>query len=318
MPALRQFVCVLLSCLATLHSTVVGGQHYPNKPVRIVTITAGSGIDFTARLLARALSTSLGQQFIVDNRGSIISGEVVSRAPPDGYTLLVDSSSFWLAPLLQDVPYDPQKHFSPISLLAASPLVLVASPVAPIHTVRELIEAAKAKPGILNYASGTSGGSGHLTAELFKAMAGVNIVRIAYKGTVLSYTDLMNGRVHILFESAPAVMPLVKSRKLNALAVTTLRPTELAPGIPPVAETVPGFEVLSMTGILAPAKTPAVIVERLNREIVRIMNTADAKQKLLNAGTDPIGSSPQMLAAAIKSEMAKWGKVIQEAGMRAD
>jgi len=297
---------------------VAFGQSYPNKPVRIVTITAGSGIDFTARLIARALSASLGQQFIVDNRGSLISGEVVSKAPPDGYTLLVDSSSFWLAPLLQDVPYDPQLSFAPVSLLAASPLILVASPAAPIRSVAELIALAKANPGVLNYASGTSGGSGHLTAELFKTMAGVNIMRVGYKGTVLSYTDLMNGRVHILFESAPAVMPLVKAGKITGMAVTTLQRTVLAPGMPTVAETVPGFEVVSMTSLLAPAKTPTAIVGRLSQEIVRILRTPEAKEKLLNAGTDPVGSSPEQLAITIKSEMAKWGKVIKDAGIRAD
>jgi tripartite-type tricarboxylate transporter receptor subunit TctC len=318
MPAHRNFIRLLPGYLALFNADAAFCQNYPSKPVRVVTITAGSGIDFTARLIARALSSSLGQQVIVDNRGSIVSGDIVSKAPPDGYTLLVDSSSFWLAPLLQEVPYDPERSFTPISLLASSPLILVTSPAIPINSVAALIALAKTKPGVLNYASGTSGGSGHLTAELFKAMTGVNIVRVGYKGTVLSYTDLMSGRVHILFESAPAVMPLVKSGKMNGLAVTTLQPTVLAPGMPTVAEAVPGFEVLSMTSILAPAKTPAAIIDRLNQEIVRILKTADAREKLINAGTDPVGSSPENLAATIKFEMAKWGKVIKDAGIRSD
>jgi tripartite-type tricarboxylate transporter receptor subunit TctC len=283
-----------------------------------VTITAGSGVDLIARTFAQGIAGRLGQPIVVDNRGSIIGAEIVSKAAPDGYTLLVDSSSLWLAPLLQKVPYDPIRDFTPISLLVAAPLILVASPAVPVNSVKDLVALAKAQPGELNYASGSTGGSGHLTAELFKSMAGLNIVRIAYKGSILALPDMMSGRVHMMFESATSILPLVKAGKLKGLAVTSLRPTALVPGMSTVSEVVPGFEVVNMNSMLGPPNMPAGIVMRLNEEVVRFVKTPEAKEKLSASGQEAVGSSPEALATTIKSETAKWNKVIKEAGIRAN
>ena len=317
MPLLRPLTGILTVCTVAIAADTCA-QSYPNKPIRIATITAGSGVDLIARTFAQGISGPLGQPIVVDNRGSIIAGEIVSKAAPDGYTLLVDSSSFWLAPLLQSVPYDPMRDFTPISQLVAAPLILVASPAAPVNSVKELVALAKAKPGSLNYASGSTGGSGHLTGELFKSMAGVNIVRVAYKGSILALPDLTSGSVHMMFESATSILPLVKAGKMKGLGVTSLRPTALVPGMPTVSETVPGFEVVNVNSMLGPAKMPTAIVRRMHQEIARFVATNEAREKLLASGQDAIGGSPEELAATMKAETAKWSKVIKDAGIRAN
>ena len=305
--------------MMVLSAGVVCGQDYPGKPIRIVSPGPGGGADFVTRFIAQGISGPLGQQIVVDNRpAGVIPGQIVSKARPDGYTLLVTGNSFWIAPLMQDNSYyDPVKDFSPITSAVGSPNILVVHSSVAANSVKDLIALAKAKPGALNYASSTAGGSVHLSAELFKYMAGVNIVRINYKSSGGSVNALVGGEVQLMFANAPTVTPHVKAGRLKALAVTTLQPSALYPELPTVAGSgLPGFEVASLFAIFSPAKTPAAIVSRLNQEIVRYLARADVKEKFFAAGVETIGSSPEELAAAMKSEMARMGKVIKDNSIR--
>lgn len=298
---------------------VVSGQNFPNKPIRIVTGSVGSSSDFVARLVKQGISGPLGQPVIVDNRASgVIPGQIVSQASPDGYTLLVIGNTFWTASLLRKVPYDPVKDFSPVSLTYRAPLILVVHPSLSVKSVKELIALAKAKPGALNNSSTSIGGSAHLAGELFKSMAGVDIVNISYKTGSTAMADLVGGQVQMSIAAAASVMPHVKSGRLKALAVTSLQPSALFPGLPAVAESLPGYEAATLHAVFVPAKTPATIINRLNREIVRFVHTAEAKERSFNVGVEPVGGSPEELAATIRSEMARMGKVIRDAGIRAD
>jgi len=299
---------------------VASGQDYPNKPVRMVTAAPGAAGDFVARLVALGLTESWGQQVIVENRGGsgVIPIEIVAKALPDGYTLLVFGTTLWLLPLIQKVSYNPIGDFSPITLAAVTPLLLVVHPSLPVKSIKELIAWAKAKPGELNYASGISGSATHLPAELFKAMAGVNIVRVAYKGGAPAISALIGGEVQVMFATASGAGPHVNSGRLRALAVTSAQPSALFPGLPTVAASgLPGYDAASIMCIFAPAKTPAALVGRLNRDIVRVLNKADVKERFIKAGSEVVASSPKELAAAMKSDMATMGKVIRDAGIRA-
>ena len=302
-----------------LSAGVVSGQDYPSKPIRMVSPGPGGGADFVTRFIAQGISGSLGQQVVVDNRpAGVIPPQIVSKAQPDGYTLLVNGNSFWIAPLMQpNTPYDPVRDFAPITSAVGSPNILVVNSSVAANSVRELIALAKARPGTLNYASASAGGSVHLSAELFKHMAGVNIVRISYKTSGSSVNALVGGEVQLMFANAPSVVPHVKSGRLRALAVTTLQPSTLFPELPTVAGSgLPGFEVASVYAIFAPAKTPTAVINRLNQEIVRFLGRADVKEKFLAAGVEPVGSTAEELAAAMKSEMVRMGKVIRDAGIR--
>ena len=297
---------------------VTVGQAYPTKPIRIVTAPAGAGNDFVARLIAQGLSGSLGQQLVVDNRPAGIIGELVAKEPADGYTLLAVGSVLWLTPFLQDsVGYDPVKDFSPISLTARSVNILVVHPSVTANSVGELIALAKSKPGQLNYATGATGASNHLAAELFKAMAGVNIVRIPYKGSGPAVNDLVSGQVHMMFPTTAAGLPHVRSGRLRALAVTSLQPSALAPGLPTVAESgLAGYESVVMYAMFAPAKTPATIIKRLHAELVQFRKSAGATERFLGAGVEVVASSPAELATAMASEMTRMGKLIKDARLR--
>jgi len=299
----------------------VNGQTYPSKPIRIVTAGVGGGSDFASRLIAQAISAPLGQQVIVDNRAAgVIPGEIVSRSSPDGYTILLYGSALWLAPFLQDkVPYDPIRDFLPITLAASTPAILVVHPSLPARSVAELIKLAKARPGQLNYGTGAAGSSDHLAAELFRVMAGINMVRIPYKSGASRMADLMAGEVQLSFGTGGTLMPHIKSGRLRALGVTSAAPSALFPHLPTIAASgLPGYDAVSIYGVFAPAKTSEAIVTRLNQEIVKALNQADLKQRLLAAGVEAVGSSAEQLLAAVKSEMSKFGKIIKEQGIRAD
>lgn len=319
MSATRHVAVIVSTAMVVLSTGTVYGQLQPNKPVRIVTSGFGGGTDFVSRVIASGLTASLGQQVIVDNRGSsVVPGEIVSKASPDGHTLLVTSGGIlWVLPLFQKVPYDPVKDFSPVSLMASFPTILAVNASVPADSVKELIALAKAKPGGLNYVMTAQGGSAHLASELFKSMAGVNIVPVPYKNTGTAIIDLISGRVQMFFSASGPVMPHVKSGKLKALAVTSAKTSALFPDMPTVAASVPGYDVEAVYCIFAPAKTPAAIINRLNQEIVRVLGQADVKEKLLTAGIEPRGSSPAELGALRKSDMAKMSKLIQEAGIGA-
>lgn len=272
-----------------------------------------------ARVIAQAISAPLGQNIIIDNRpNGIIQAQIVASAPPDGYTLLVVSNVLWIEPLMKEAPYDAVKDFLPITLTNRSTLILAAHPSLAITSVKELIAYAKARPGELNYASGAAGTASHLAAELFKSMAGVSFVRIPYKGSALATNDLLSGRVQLSFYSPTSVIPHIKSGRLRALAVTSPQQSALLPGLPTVAESIPGYDASSTYGIFAPAKTPAAIINQLNQVTVRFLKTAEAKEKFLNVGSDAVGNSPRELADYIKMDLSRWSKVIKDGGIRAE
>jgi tripartite-type tricarboxylate transporter receptor subunit TctC len=298
----------------------VFSQPYPNKPIRIITGGVGGGVDIAARQITQLLLTALGQPVIVDNRSSgSIPGQIVSKAPPDGYTLLATASTFWIMPLLEITPYDPIDDFSPITLMTSSPALLVVHPSVPANSVKELITLAKAKPGVLNYASSQPGSSNHLAAELFKAMAGVNIMGITYKSVALGINDVLGGHVQMMFPSTSLGTPHLRAGRVRGLGVTSLQPSALVPGLPAVAASgLPGFESVSFTGVFAPAKTPTTIITKLNQEIVRVLNRPDVKEKFLGIGAESVGSSPAEFTAKMKFEMTRLGKVIKDSGIKAE
>lgn len=256
-------------------------RDYPTKPIRMIAPAIGGASDIVARLIGQGLSDSLGRQVVVDNRGSI-APEIGAKAPPDGYTVLAYGSPLWLTSFLRaNVPWDSVKDFAPITLAASSPNVLVVHPSVAANSVQELIALARAKPGEFNFSSGSTGAATHLTGELFKVMAGVNIVRVPYKGNGPALNALLGGEVQLMFANAGSVAPHLKSGRLRALAVTTAQPSALAPGLPTMAASgLPGYRAEVPTGIFAPAKTPTTLVNLLNREIVRVLNRADVKEKL--------------------------------------
>jgi tripartite-type tricarboxylate transporter receptor subunit TctC len=311
------FVLIVASGLLT---GTAHGQNFPAKPIRIVTGDVGGTADIIARMAALGLSPGLGQQVIVENRGGANGGvatQTVSRATPDGYTLLLYASALWLAPLMGNVPWDPVKDFAPVSLVASAPNVLVVHPSVPAKSVRELVALAKSRPGALNYGSGGLGGSPHLAGELFKSLARVNIVRVAYKGTGPAVNDLVGGHVQLMFASAGALNTYVKSGRLRALAVTSLKPSALAPGLPTVAASgLPGFVTVGYYPLFAPVATPAPVIHRLQQETEQTVNKPELKERLISAGVEPVGGTPEELAALIKTEMSMWGKLFREAGIR--
>ena len=307
-----------LMCLSL--NGVSNAQSYPAKPIRIVTAPAGGANDFVARMLGPGMTESLGQQVIVDNRpAGVIPGQIVSEALPDGYTLLATTGILWILPFMQKTPFDPVRDFSPVTQAVSYPNILVVPSTSTISSVKELIALAKAKPGELNYGSGAAGSNTHLTAELFKAMASVSLVRIPYKGEGPAVIGLLSGQVQVVFASGGALLAHIKSGRLKVLAVCSAQPSALVPGVPTVAASgVPGFESVTVIGFLAPAKTPAAIMGRLNKEMAQILRKSDVKEKFFNAGAEVVGSSPQDFAAMMKTDMAKWGKLIKDAGIRAD
>jgi tripartite-type tricarboxylate transporter receptor subunit TctC len=316
----RFFVWMLSIGMLFLGMDAAHGQTYPNKVIRVVTSDAGGGNDFAARLVSPGLAAGLGQPVIVENRGGgggSIAADTVAKAAPDGYTLLCYASNIWVIPFLRDdCPYDPVKDFIPISLLATSPSVLVIHPSLPVKSVKELIALAKSKPGKLNYATGGTGSTTHIAGELFKAMAGVDIMRVGYKSNGPAVIELMAGQTQLMFATAASVVSQIKSGKLKALAVTSKEPSAMFPGLPPVAADLPGFESISLYGMFAPAKTPAPIIARLNQEILRVLKGQDVKDKFLKTGVEAAGSTPAELAAIMKADMARVGKVIKDAGIR--
>jgi len=309
-PAIAGFLMVGATAPAT-------AQDYPRKPIRVITSPTGGGLDFIARTLTQGLTGPLGQPFVIDNRPTRLLPELGAKAPPDGYNLLVHGSALWLLPFMSEATHDPLRDFVPITLIARAPLVVVVHPSLPAKSIKELLALAKARPGDLNYGSGSSGSSSHLSAELFKHMAGTDIMRIPYKGIGAATNDLLGGRVHMMFATAPSVAGHVTSGRLRALGVTSAQPSALAPGLPTVAAAgLPGYEAATLYGLFAPAKTPAAIIDRLNQESARALNTPDVKARLFKSGSDALGSTPEEFVAIIKADMTRMGKVIKAAGIR--
>jgi len=316
-------VCLVIAAWSAaniiLGHAVAVAQSFPIKPVRIITYPAGGGTDFTARLIAQELTTAFRQSVIVENRpGGVLQGELLANASPDGYTVLLNGNALWLAPLMQKARYDPLE-FAPITLAATSPNVLVVHPSVAAGSVSELIALAKARPGQLNYASGPAGVPNHLAGELFKALAGVNIVRIGYKGGGPALNDLLAGQVHVLFASAGGIMPHAKAGRLRALAVTSAKRSPLFPDLPTIAESgLPDYEIVSNDAVFAPPNTPRAVVQRLSSEISHVLTAPDVREKFFSAGVEAVGSSPEMLRETVGRDMARFGKVIRDAGIRTE
>jgi tripartite-type tricarboxylate transporter receptor subunit TctC len=292
-------------------------QTYPHKAIRIMTGGAGGGSDFTARLIAQGISGPLKQPVIVDNRPSgLIATEIAAAANPDGYTLLFYGSNLWITPLMEKTSYDAVRDFAPITLTNREPYILAVHPSVPATTTKELIELCKSKPGVLNYASASVGSSTWLAAELFKSMAGVDITSIPYKSAAPARTDLIAGRVQIMFATPAGIMPLIGPGKVRALAITSQQPSELIPDVPTIAATgLPGFEAAQISGALAPAKTPFAIVARLNQEIVAFLAKPETRKRFLDAGLGVVTGSPDQFRAVMKAEINRYGKLIRSAGI---
>ena len=308
---MRRSTASILSVALALAVGAASAQDYPTKPVRLITSAAGGASDFVARILAQGLSGPLGQPVIVDNRGAKVAIESVLRAPPDGYTLLAGNPTLWVGPLFEPTSYDALRDFSPVTITASAPLLLVVHPAMPARSVKELIAIAKAKPGALNIAAATVGTSSHLAAELFKAMARIDMVYVPYKGGGPQVIGLISGETQIAFDTGASLLPHVKAGKLRALAVTSPKPSAQFPDLPTVAATVPGYEAGSSFNIFAPAKTPEPIITRLHQEIVRVLARPESKEKLMNVGLEPVGSTPEQLASAMRSEVARIGKLLK-------
>ena len=299
---------------ALFAGNVIAAEAYPNKPVRIVTAQPGGGVDYTARVLGQGLAAKYGQSFVIENRGgaATIPAQNVSFAAPDGYTLLVHNSTIWTAPLFETLP-EYMADLTPVVLASRSPNLLVVNPNVAARSVQELIALAKANPGGLNYASGPVGAANYLAAELFNAMAGVQIVRIGYKGGAPAISDLIAGQVQIMFATIGTVAQHVKSGRLAALAVTGTEQTPLAPGVPTVAASgLPGYELIAIYGLFAPAKTPPAIIASLNKVSREVLAQADVKERFFTAGMETGGGSPQEFGAAVKADIARVQRIVKK------
>ena len=308
-----------LQCLAAclLFAGTAQAQTFPTKVIRIATAEAGGGSDLMSRILAQGLATGPGWQVVVENRpGAGIVSEHVAKSAPDGYTLLLNGSTIWLGPLmLESVRYDPIRDFAPVTMTHRTNNLLVVNPAVPAKSVKELIALAKSGAK-LDYASANLGSTSHLSAELFNAMAGVSMRRIPYKGTGGALTAVLSGEVQLMFASAASATPLVRSGKLRGLGVTSEQPLEQFPDIPTVGATVPGYEAVQMYGVFAPARTPAAVIARLNQEMVKVIKAPEHRAAFQKSGVDAVGSTPDHLAAAVRADHARMGKLIKEAGIK--
>lgn len=294
-------------------------QGYPTKPIRLLVSGVGGSSNFAARLVGPQLAAALGQQIVVDNRGTgIVAIEIAAKSAPDGYTFLLNGSNLWLMPFLREgLTYDPLRDFTPVVLVIRAPNVLTVHPGVPAGSVRELIALARERPGKLNYATSGAGNSNHLAAELFRAMAQVKMVQVNYKGAAPALTDLLAGEVQLMFPTPASVDAHIKAGRLRALAVTSAEPSALMPGLPTVAASgLAGYECVSLFAVFAPARTPARIVEQVNRAIVGVLDTPDIRERFLKSGNEVVGGTPQQALATIKAEMARWGSLIRDARIR--
>jgi len=324
--ARRTLIAASLSALA-LGAIVLPAQaqdKWPSKPITyVVPFPAGGTTDILARLIGQKLGPALGTTVIIDNRpgaGGNIGSELVARAAPDGYTIMGGTiSSHSINASLYKLSYDPLKSFAPITLIGTNANVLVVNPASPVHSVKELIAAAKAKPGSLSFASAGNGTSQHLSAELFKTMTGIDMVHIPYKGSAPAIQDVIGGQVPLMFDTTVVAGPFIQSGKVRPLAVTSAKRVATLPDVPTMAEAgVPGYEVVSWQAMFAPAGTPPAIVQRLQTEVAAILKQPDVQERLAKLGVDPSGMAPQQLAEFQAAEIAKWAKVVKAANVKVD
>ena len=313
---------VFFSCaLAAIGGSAAFAQNFPTKPIRIVLpFPPGGPTDLYARIVAQGLKEKLGQQSIVDNRpgaSGTIGTEMVAKAAPDGYTLLFMSTHHAINPYLyKNLPYNTEKDFTPIILVAINPSVLVAHPSLPANTIKELIALAKSKPGQLNYASNSIGGGAHLSTELLKSMAGINIMHIPYKGAAPAMNDLLAGHVPLMMTSVGPAVPHIKAGKLKALGVTSAKRLSNLPDVPTIGETVPGYEANSWFAMWGPGNMPKEIVSTLNKAIASLLHSPEVQKRFASLDAEPGGNSPEEFRAFQEAEMAKWSKVIKEIGLQ--
>ena len=320
---IQSSLTLLLLVCAGAHAQ--GVDNYPNRPVRWIVPFAPAGpTDLMSRAVAEKLSQRLGQPFVVDNRpgaGGNIGAEVVARSAPDGYVLMIGHVGTHAvnAALYSKIGFDPVKDFTPISLIATYPLGLFVHPSVPVKTPKELIAHAKAHPGQINFASAGNGGPTHLTAELFKSSAGIDIVHVPYKGNAAALTDLVAGRSHMMFSNLLTAMPHAKAGKLRAIGVSGPKRMAVAPELPTIAESgIPGFSAVPWYGALGPANLPKPLLAKLNAEIVRAIAQPDMQERFVPQGVDLQSSTPEAFAALIKSEVVRWRKVVRDAGAKVD
>ena len=324
MTRIRRIARLAFAAALLAVTTLVAAQTYPSKPIRwIVPFPPGGSTDLLARIVGQKLTESWGQQVVVDNRGGAggtLGAAEAARAPADGYTLLMGAIHHTIATsAYPNLPYDFQKDFTPISVVAIVPNVLVVNPSVPAKSTKELIAHAKANPGKLAYGSAGMGTAHHLIGEIFNSRAGTEILHVPYKGSSPAVADLIGGQVQIMYDTVASCLPHIKSGKLRALAVATAKRSSALPDVPTIAEAaLPGFEVTTWFGALAPARTPPELVAKLNAEIVKILGMPDVRKRLLDAGAEPVGSTPGEMAAQIKRETEEFGKIVRRAKIVAD
>jgi tripartite-type tricarboxylate transporter receptor subunit TctC len=326
MPKSPRVIKVVVFAVVTVIAAVTEAAEsaYPNKAVRLVTGSApGGGSDTVARTLSEKLNERFGQPFLVDNRagaGGTIGADIVAKAPPDGYTWLVaTSSSMVVNPAMQKLPYDVERDFAPVTLISTVPFVLAVNPSVQAKTVVELIQLAKSRSGKLSYATSGIGAMSHLAMELFKYMAGVNLVHVPYRGSAPAAFDLIGGQVQAAFNNLIPTLPHVKSGRLRALGVSGSTRTSVLPDVPTVAEAgLPGYEALQWYGVLLPAGAPKNMVALLHREITTILQVPSVRSRLMDEGGDIVGSTPEQYGRAIRNELAKWSKLVKAAGIKAE
>ena len=320
MNARSSIAAAALAFASLLQAGVAWSQQFPAKPIRFV---IGPAPDVLARMVGQKLTDAWGQQVIVDQRpgaGGIIAAETVAKSPPDGYTWLLSTGAYpTLVGLYPKLPFDFVRDFEPVSLLASIPFLLVAHPSLPVKSVSELLKLARARPGQINYASSGAGTTAHLAGEMFKSMAKVNLVHVAYKGVPAGLDGVISGESQLMFAIMQAGVPHVKSGKLRALAVSGAKRSESAPQVPTIAESgVSGYEFTSWNGVHVPANTPKAVISRIQAELVKVVAMPDVRERMVSLGMEVAGSTPEELGALVKSDIAKWSKVIKEAGVRVD
>lgn len=315
---MKKFLGYLIGLLLlTCAPCALWAQTWPATHIRIITAGAGGGSDFATRLIAGPLGAALGQQVIVENRG-LLAADVAAKAAPDGYTLLLSGQTLWLLPFMRDSVASNVSDFAPITTVTETSNILVVHPTVPAKSVRALIDLARARPGELNYATSGNGSSVHIAGELFRTMARIQVARINYKGASQALTELIAGQTQYMFGVPGSLMPHIKAGRLRALAISGAKATPLMPGLMPVAQTLPGYEVASRLAVFAPVGTPPTIIARLNREIVRVLARAEVREKFHETQIEVVGDTPDALAAMIKAEIASTAKIIKEAGIRAE
>ena len=325
MKKIVRVMMVMLGATLAAAGGDVSAQAWPSKPIKyIVPFAPGGTTDILARTIGEKLSAALGQPVVVENKpgaGGGVGADFTAKSAPDGYTIMGGTISTHAinASLYTHLPYDPVKDFVAVTLIARVPNMLVINPEVPAKNVGELIALLKANPGKYTFASSGNGTSQHLSGELFKSMAGVDMQHIPYKGSLPALQDVVGGQVTMTFDNITTALPLAKAGKLRALAVTTAKRSSAAPEVPTLAESgLTGFEIGSWQGVFAPAGTPPAIIRRLNAEIVKILNTAEVKEKLVALGAEPVGDTPEQFAAYVKSEGVKWSEVVKKSGAKVD